>query len=316
MVPAPAVELAGAVARDRTLSVRCRNASDCRLTLDFEITAPSAVVVLVQIASSRDVVLVDGQPAEESIPLEAGQSVRMRIELTRAVHVRYRDDNLFFMMADALWARHMVLAPRSPRLTTARREAWGLAWTPIIGEVEGALRVSAELSEDTTLAIDEQPVDGASAELAPGLLIHLNDRAASDESEHWVRQGGPVLGLGAFFPTSAANETRFGMRLGYEFGIHDWIIVSGAIETDFDSQATLSLLLEGATPNMLFFIMLGVVSISAGVGATLELSPTGARGGVRLSGGVQAAPLGVQLTFDYYPDGDDWTIAVMGRVSI
>ena len=74
--------------------------------------------------------------------------------------------------------------------------------------------------------------------------------------------------------------------------------------------------LEGATPNMLFFFVLGVVSVSAGIGAALEISEEGARGAVRFVSCIQAAPVGFQITVDYYPVGDEYVTSLMGRVSI
>jgi hypothetical protein len=310
VTPPAALELGTGVVQNRHLSVRCAAPDACRLMLDFDVVATSATEI--HVYGADNVVEIDGRAVRER-RLAAGESAHVHIEAERDLRPRYHDDNPFFMMADALWARHVVLGQRSTRLTTARYDAAGLRWEPFYGAaISGPIVVDAAMGAQTRLSIDGREITG-SVELADGRAIDLSMQAPSSPSHEWVRSGGPVLALGAYL---GPEETRFAARLGYELGITDWMIVSGAIESDFMRQATLSLMLEGATPNMLFFIVLGVVSVSAGIGAVLELSPDGARGAVRFVSSIQAAPAGVQITADYYPEGDEVILSVMGRVSI
>jgi hypothetical protein len=303
---------------DRRLDVHCSSASDCRIVLELDVVAPGGGSFMYT-RSGGDVVLVDGQAVERegdgytTVPIypDAGRA-HVRIEATRNVAAHWAETGTLVMVADALWARHMLFAPRSPRVTSGTYVALGMTWEPIDGAVQGSLAVSAEVAGDTSLSIDGQSID-ADAQLETGRAIALGP-ASGEPDEGWIRPGGPVLAMGAYM--NGTLGARFGMRVGYEFGITDWMIASGSIETDFQSDAALSLMIEGATPNMLFFFIGGVLSVGGGVGAVLEISDQRARGGVRLSGTVTAAPIGFQTTVDYFPDGDEWELALMGRISL
>src|SRR5688572_25991217 len=112
-VPPPvALELGTGVVQNRHLAVRCAAPDVCRVVLDFDVVATSATEIRVH---GGDNVEIDGSPAHER-RLAAGQSAHVHIEAEPDLRPRYHDDNPFFMMADALWARHVVLAQRSTRL--------------------------------------------------------------------------------------------------------------------------------------------------------------------------------------------------------
>jgi hypothetical protein len=307
--PPPAFELGTSTVQNRHLEVRCSGPERCTIALDFDVVAAGPTVIR---AHGGDSVHIDGRERREH-ELAEGGSAHVRVEAERDLRARYREDDPLFLLADALWARHLLLAPRSTRLTSARYDDEGMRWEPFSSaRFAGPLAVDAQLGEHVWLAVDQRRIDGVH-HIPDGYVIELAAREAPEPAYQWVRSGGPVLGLGVY---SDPDRDRVAGRAAYELGITDWMIASAAVESDFERRVMFSLMLEGATPAMLWVYVLGTVSASAGIGAVLEISPEGARGAVRFVSCIQAAPIGMQITADYYPEDGELVTAVMGRLSL
>lgn len=89
--------------------------------------------------------------------------------------------------------------------------------------------------------------------------------------------GGPFFGAGAAFSFGAASGTSFRARLGYEIAAPAFLLISLALETDFQRSHTVVPVVSVASEGLLSVIP----SASLGVGIPVDLAPS-ARAGVRL----------------------------------
>lgn len=334
----PQITISGGVAANRSLEVRCERPAPmtarCTITLELDVVATSEEGARFDVPDLADgPVTVDprfvAEPPPDPSDLYRQPAIAMpryRVPPSERAHVRVvavrsfaasRPENRtdYLLWTDALHARHLFLATRSPRMGGALPMAPGRFESPLFGEeapVEGPLRVRATLPEGVSLAVDGVDVRGESTVDAGRSLALVLDPGPQDEA--LFRHGGPFLGAGISTVDGEESE-RFLLRAGYELGLHDWVIGSIALESDFETRFTGSLLIELATPP-LFVLIFGAPSFSGGIGATWDISEQGHRAGVRFSAGAGLPVAGVQGTFDYYPEGDEWVVALVGRASL
>ncbi len=321
--PIPVFPIEQGVATDRALDVRCealsREAARCTMTLELDVVAngDADASFFVPIANGVhvDPTLEDDPARPGWIRVPASERAHVRIVAVRTIAVGTAGEQRYVLMADALYTRHMLLATRSPRMGGEGERTPGGYASELFAQdapIAGPLSVTATLPDNVQLSVDGQPAANGSIEGGRTMSLVIEPDPAD---EAVLRQGGPFLGAGA--QTEATNEDyRFLMRAGYELGIHDWVIGSVAVETDFQTRFTSSLMVEIATPPRVVLI-LGLPSCSAGIGVTWDVSEEhGHRAGLRLAAGAGPPVVAVQGTFDYYASDDEWVIGLVGRVGL
>jgi len=314
--PSPQLQFPGGAFENRELSVRCERPPDepvvCAISLSVDAVAPaegSGGLLEVRDPGVSQVA-IDGIRST-SAEIAPGQRAHVQMSLRRAFS-HHTPPGGYFLAADALWLRHVFFASRSRRLSPGVTRLRGTRlplFPPSAGAVRGPLRVHVQAPDDVSVRVDGEVIEGRVV-VAGGRRLTIAPVAEDDEQ--LLRNGGPYLAAGA---SGDVPEDRFVLRGGYELGLQDWVIVSAAIESDFTTRATASALVELVSPAFFIFV-LGLPGVSAGVGAAMEVSDQGVRGGLRLSAGSQLPVAGLQGTFDYYPDDDAWVIGIAGRVSL
>lgn len=320
----PRVLLENARIENRAIRVRCELASrelaDCEIVAELDVVPTGEAEA--RFALDRDTdANVSIEPALETdpqngtyvVPAEARARVRITRQQRLATGTRAAGSD-YILIADALFMRHLWLATRSRRMggDIAEPGVYATALFLDVAEQEGTVAVEASLPDHVELRIDETPVQGT-ATLPHARFMVLSLAALPQDDQSGLRHGGPFLGLGEQLAGERVPE-RFVMRAGYELGLHDWVILSASIETDFATRFTSALLVEAATPPF-FFLLLGFPSLSAGLGATWDISDRGHRAGLRTSIGAGLPVVSFQATFDYYPSDDETVTTLMGRLS-
>lgn len=298
--PMPGVLVTGtAVADDVRVVVRCAvdeigpRTARCVVVAEARLRAVDAVELSLP-DDEGAVVEVDGAAAQGPVTLAPGEIalVTLRFERTLAESVRDTDAPWIFT---PVRTRHMLLGES----TSTRHEGDGAYGEPFVGsrlEVAGTPVLDAEGDVQVDLA--------APLSLTLGL-------AARESSDAIVLHGGPYVGGGIWGPIDD-DQSRGALRVGYELGITDWMILGVALETDFDSLAE-SIVLEIASPELMIILP----SLSAGIGVVVrELGPRDADAALRIALGYQIFAAGAYASFDYWPAIGDWTLAAGFRLSL
>ncbi|MCB9593126.1 MAG: hypothetical protein H6719_10370 [Sandaracinaceae bacterium] len=339
--PPPDERLAGlevigeAVVRDLALQVHCDatnlidDTARCALRARFSLEAIGEVSIhagpraprpdgetslramgqLVRVGEVR----VDGEVlGEEPRGLEPGARVEVEIEADRELGrgVEYVGEAPWIVMP--MVGRH----PLFGQSEGMRRGGDGIGGVLVDGarvRFEGELGVEVEAPGFLHVRVAGHEVDGSRTLDASRPTLSLGIEARPD-ADPVVQLGGPVVALGATgpFPGSPDDEPRFHLSVGYELGLFEWVLVSAAFETDFDSIAE-ALVVEAATPQL----MVIVPSISGGVGVVArQLGDRDADAALRLRAGVHLFGVGVRADYDYWPTTGDWTVTIAARISL
>lgn len=218
---------------------------------------------------------------------------------------------------DGLTARHPLLA------TEIEHEVRRLLYTrPIrrdfrsLGQIEIHARLppgwrlhtpdtrfqATDAGEDHTLIRDQAAQD---AQAAADIEITLEEGNGPDP----VRHGGPFIAIGASIDP-ASGPWSFRGRIGYEIGILDLLVLGASIESNFNNQAAVAVLLEATTWSMVV-----PPALSGGIGAVFQLFNPG-MAGMRLAASAAIYSVGFDATFDVFPSDGHWEITLAGRAGL
>ena len=259
------------------------------------------------------------RPLTFSVPPEGERTVELRgaIEITRG-------DSGSIGETDALAARHPLLASSSRgaerTFTYARPVAPHFVSVP--DQVSFRIHVPdgyylhtqdgwdvGGTSRDRVLTV-HGPAEGRTVDIPIGIRT-------GEEVTEIIRNGGPFLAFGAAI--GDGRSTTFRARAGYEIGFLDWLLVSVAVETDFTRAVELALMIEAASPSLIF-----PPSFSVGIGLPVRVwadpnaMPTAATPtvGLRLAAGATFIAVGFEALFDYWPADGSWVLGLLGRVGL
>ena len=171
----------------------------------------------------------------------------------------------------ASWELRLSCRPREPASQSTRSRSAGDWSCPAARrEREGGRVVQ-------TLTVSGEAVDtlGLAIEPPERLLFH----------------GGPILGIGGNLDDSRGLRARF----GYEIALPRWLMLSLALDTNFQDDLVLAPGIEAATPSVLILPSLGL-----GLGLPIRLVEE-RRVGLRVQLTVQWPLLGWVTSFDIYP---------------
>lgn len=305
---------------DERVSLRCERADDALVECDVEARwtlrvaqdrearfYASAVGLEHALLTCGD----DSTDAPSLAPLAVTFHADEPREMVLTGRLRLRPDG---GTTDALDARHMVLAtPRvGPHATVLFTRAVGRTFSASPSTLTVTTTFASESPRFTARALDTVFTSDSVTLTAEQLGERANIPVRIErEGGFPIRHGGPFLGLGGTF------DRGFRGRIGYELGIDELVIVSVALDSDFDESISLGAVVEIATPS---FVV--PPSLSAGIGfvqrwrvrATSPLPSTSS--GFRLEIGAVFAVVGIVASFDYFPDDSAFTSSLLGRLSL
>jgi len=314
--PAQAAPMPGIVVTGRAsltgvrLGIHCArtNFADDSSICHVEVLATLRAIEAVEIRVPEGAVTtIAGDPVSGFVALEPDQTVALGFSFDRDLSVSTRD-------VEGPW---LLWAPRARHLLLGQSSDVQYSGDGVGGElfggadlaIEGAIHVEAALGP-VHARIGDVAVDGSMDVTDPRGAISLDIDAPDDEPQV-LQNGGPYLG-GGIMGSLDDDDGRGAMRVGYEIGLADWVLVGVGIETDFDSLLE-SVLVEIATPELAILIP----SISAGIGIVArQLGPRDADAALRFALGYQVVCFGAYADFDYWPAIGEWTLAAGGRISI
>jgi len=301
-----------ATIHDARITIVCGEPHDpdwvyCRLRASFTLEATGPVQLAGEESNATQ---VDGRPLDVEVTVEPAERVRVEVDANRNIAREpdgsgYPYDDEPFLMSP-IRTRHPILghrrvAPAVPWPTMRVSFARG-AQLRIEEPVHYDLSRAAEVTVRTDrAALDEHSVRGMGVVIRP------------DRPDETVLHGGPVVGVGgtvgfAGHPPLAGVH----LRAGYELGVLDVLVLSLAVETDFQSIAE-ALVIEVASPEIWFVLP----SFGAGVGIVArQLGQRDADAALRLRMTVTWALLGFVADFDYWPAVGAWTGTFGARVGI
>jgi hypothetical protein len=120
--------------------------------------------------------------------------------------------------------------------------------------------------------------------------------------------GGVLLGVGGGLGDAAGLR----LRAGYEIAGPHWLLASAAVETDGDDELTAAVVVEAATPNLLFL----VPSLGLGLGPVVDRRGGRTAGGGRVQATLSWPLVAAVLHVDVLPGQADrahW--ALLGQLS-
>lgn len=225
---------------------------------------------------------------------------------------------------DALYARHPLLASSSRG--AERTFIYARPVAPHFLSVPDEVSVRVHVPEGYYLHTqDGWDVSGTTRDriitvhgLAEGRQVDVPiGIRTGEEVTEVIRNGGPFLAFGAAI--GDGRPTTFRARVGYEIGFLDWLLVSVAAETDFTRVVELALMIEAASPSLVF-----PPSVSVGIGLPVRVwadpnaMPTAATPtvGLRLAAGATFIAVGFEALFDYWPADGAWSLGLLGRVGL
>lgn len=311
--PAASLQVDGeATASDVRVGVRCASrgvferGARCEVVTRFTVAARGRVTLTV-VPRPDESVRVDGGAAGRA--LEAGERAQVVVTAARS-----------FETDTVLRGGPWVLTPMAVR-------------HPFLGETEGLERRAGaaevvpfsgpSLTLDGGVSLD---ADGGRVRVtAAGHAAHVGGERGRLEQRVSVRMeiparaaaggplrnGGPVLALGARMPMGEGEGGRFLLRGAWEVALWEHLFVSAGAETDFDSLLE-SVVVDVASPSYAVI----VPSLRVGIGVVArQLGPRPADVALRLRAGGNLLPMGGDVDFDYWPAIDGWTLSVTGRLS-
>lgn len=328
--PDASVQITGAAeVRDVGVTVRCtaqglfERGARCEVTGRFEVVALEQARV-VSASLPGESVGFDGTPGVVARTLAAGERTRVTVSAVKEFETATRIEGSPWVFAPMV-IRHPFLGESAVLQRREGSAAVVLFAGPsvtVVGDValdaDGARRVVVSAgaatiptprrgrgSDEPTVAESERR--STEQRVTVGMSIAPRPSARGP-----LRNGGPVLAMGARLPLSGqAEPDRFLLRGAWEASLWEYLFVSASVETDFDSVFE-SVVVDVASPS----VAIVVPSFRAGVGLVArQLGPRPADFALRLRAGGNFFPLGADVDLDYWPSIDGWTLSVTGRMS-
>ncbi len=202
----------------------------------------------------------------------------------------------------AIYARHPLFGPRHQSSWQGSADEFFYLISPIRGwagdpEIHVSIRHRSENDFEATglagrfAARREGNVTTQSIVVRASSGQNLRFRLAFPEP--FIHNGGPLIGLG-----TRLGRTEFRMRVGYELGLSNFMILGAVAETNFRDFLTAALTLEAATPVLAII----VPSLSFGAGPAVQFrEDTPTRVGGRAQIGISWPILGLSFPIDVYP---------------
>lgn len=246
------------------------------------------------------------------------------LELHGSIELR-RADTGMTGVTDALAARHPLVATATTGTERSFVYARPVAghFTSVPEEITVRVRVPEGHYLDTRGAgwsVEGTPRDRVATVRMPRdsrvVDLPISIRSGAPELDI-IRNGGPFLAFGAAI--GDGRPTTFRGRVGYEIGFIDWIIVGVSAETDFARVVEVAVMLEAASPSMVF-----PPSFSVGVGLPIRVwsdpaampAATSPTAGIRVAGGLTFLAIGFEALFDYWPTDNAWSLGLLGRIGL
>lgn len=310
----PGVEVEGvAQAQILELAVRCElatvieTAARCDVAAAVELVAIEPSTISPQRETTPGEIRVDGVALEAPLALAQGQRALVAIHFEVALSTETRSSTQYWSICP-IQSRHFFLGESSE----LRREGDGAFGELVRGAhvtLSGATHVVATTA-GLDVAFGGARIDGESqpspAHAGIGITLVVEER-----DPPLLQHGGPVLSLGARFSLRREDDLRFLLRVAYEIGLADYVVVSVSFESDFQSILE-SAVIEVATPELLILLP----GIAGGIGVVArQLGNRDADAALRLRFGANILAAGVTADFDYWPTIGEWTASVVGRLS-
>lgn len=329
--PAASVRITGAAeVRDVRVAVRCsaqgllERGARCEVTGRFEVVALDHAQ-LVAASLPRETVSFDGAPGVVARTLGPGERSRVTVSAVREFETTTRIEGSPWVFAPMV-VRHpffgeSAVLQRGGALAAVVLFA-GAAVTVVADvalDADGDRRVAVSAVAATIptprgrgTAEGEVTAEEEEARTTERRVTVAMSIAPTGPSRGPLRNGGPVLAMGARVPLSGqAEPDRFLLRGAWEASLWEYLFVSASVETDFESVFE-SVVVDVASPSLAIV----VPSFRAGVGAVArQLGPRPADFALRLRAGGNFFPLGGDVDLDYWPSIGGWTLSVTGRFS-
>ncbi|MDQ3030852.1 MAG: hypothetical protein M3Y87_00410 [Myxococcota bacterium] len=300
---------------DCALHVRweLRNSTEEALTANILLTWPHETAAQLTVAGAAIAELPTLRPV--TVIVAPGASTNVELRATLRLAWNFVGGNGIpgpLESLDALHARHPLL---SQGWQTVRR---GFVWVrpddlrfASVGRTTarvrlpdgwyggGDLRDSGEREGGARIYTYESP------EETPGRYVALE---LSRGNRDFLRHGGPFLALGGTI------DAGFRGRLGYEIGIEEFVLVSIAIESDFDRQVIVTPQVEVASWGMVL-----IPSLSLGVGVPIRVTndvlyPSTA--GLRIEASATFFAVAFVATLDVWPNDGTYQLTLLGRIGL
>ncbi|UJR86332.1 hypothetical protein [Sandaracinus amylolyticus] len=210
---------------------------------------------------------------------------------------------------DPLYARHPLLA--QPWVKVRRGFVWvrpdDLRFASI-GPTEVRVRVpegwhpGADLrsSDEAHLLTYRSPRENAPRRI--GLELTRGSRG------DFFRHGGPFLAFGGTI------DAGFRGRVGYEIGLDEFVLVSVALDTDFEEQVIITPQVELASWGMVL-----IPSVSLGLGVPVRVTSTEdhpSTVGLRIESSATFYAVAFVASLDVWPSEGDFALSLLGRIGL
>lgn len=210
---------------------------------------------------------------------------------------------------DPVYARHPLLA--TPWVRVRR----GLSWArpddlrfAAVGPTRIRVRAPEGWHPGSDLRATDEPrvFQYASPDEQPTRYVALELTRGSRGD--FFRHGGPFLALGGTI------DAGFRGRLGYEIALGEFVLVSVAVDTDFERQVIVTPLVEIASWGMVI-----LPSLSLGAGVPIRVTdhvdhPSTA--GVRLESSATFYAVAFVATLDIWPADGSYALSLLGRIGL
>ena len=210
---------------------------------------------------------------------------------------------------DPVYARHPLLA--TPWVRVRR----GLSWArpdDLRFAAIGPTRVLVRAPEGWHPGSDLRPTDehrvfryaSPDEQASRYVALELTRGSRGD----FFRNGGPFLALGGTI------DAGFRGRLGYEIALDEFVLVSVAVDTDFERQVIVTPVVEVASWGMVL-----VPSLSLGAGVPIRVTdhadyPSAV--GVRLESSATFYSVAFVATLDIWPVDGSYALSLLGRIGL
>ncbi|AKF10253.1 hypothetical protein DB32_007402 [Sandaracinus amylolyticus] len=210
---------------------------------------------------------------------------------------------------DALYARHPLLA--TPWVRVRRGFVWvrpddlrfaSIGPTHVRVRVPEGWHPGADLraTDEARVLTYESPRENAPRRI--GMELTRGSRG------DFFRHGGPFLALGGTIDAGVRG------RVGYEIGLGEFVLVSVAVDTDFEEQAIVTPQVELASWGMVL-----IPSLSLGVGVPVRVTSTEdhpSTVGIRIESSATFFAAAFVATLDVWPGEGDFALSILGRVGL
>jgi hypothetical protein len=298
-----------------------RNPTEEALTADVLVTWPHESEAHLTIASApigalptlRPVTVIVAPGASTLVELRAtlrldwpfvgGNGIRGPLESMDPLHARHPllSQAWQSVRRGFVWVRPDDLRFASVGPTTARVSL------PAGWHGTGALHDSGERDGSARIFTYESPTEN------PGRYVSLETSRGS--RGEILRHGGPFIALGGTI------DAGFRGRIGYEIGIDEFVLVSVAVDSDFDRQVIVTPQLEVASWGMVL-----IPSLSLGLGVPIRVTDSPSRGagdraypstvGLRIESSATFYSIAFVATLDIWPVDGTYQLSLLGRIGL